>query len=81
MKIIDYFRKEYIIDAYILGNTGTILTNKNEIFLDDQGLKKILKNEGDIKGRNIMVDEETSQIQIGKPHKFRRGENPDLMEK
>jgi len=75
MKIIDYLRKEYIIDAYILGNTGTILTNKNEIFLDDQGLKKILKNEGDIIGRNIVVDEETCQIQIGQMHKFRRDNN------
>ena len=81
MKIIDYFRKEYIIDAYFFGNEGTILTNRNEIILDDLGLKKILKNEGDIIGRNIMVDEETSQIQIGKPHKFRRGENPDLIKK
>ena len=81
MKIIDYFRTEYIIDAYFFRKTGHILTNKNEIFLDDRGLKKILKNEGDIVGKNILVDEKNCQIQIGKMHKFRRGKNPNLIEK
>ncbi len=68
-------QKEYITDISFTKNTGTIHTNENELYLDHLDLKDILENEdGNIVGRNIVYDEQTSQIHIGGPHKFKRNE-------
>ena len=63
--------KEYVLDVFFTENTGTIITNKGEIYIDRLGLKKIMEGSGDIKGRDITYDEETCCISIWGPHKVK----------
>ena len=68
-------KKEYVTDTLFTQNTGTIITNKNELYLDAVDLKDILDHEnGDIRGRNITYNKETCCINIGRSHKLRRNE-------
>lgn len=68
-------KKEYITNINCKGNVGVIETDRTEIFIDHDDLKNILEHEGgDIRGRAITYDEETSCINIGRPHKFKRNE-------
>ena len=68
-------KKEYVTDILFTQNTGTIITNKNELYLDAVDLKDILEHEGgDIRGRDITYNKETCCINIGRSHKFRRNE-------
>jgi len=38
--------KEYVIDVFFTENTGTIITNKGEIYIDRLGLKNIIEGSG-----------------------------------
>ena len=68
-------KKEYVTDISFTENTGTIHTNRNELYLDAVDLKDILEHEGgNIRGRDITYDEQTPCISIGGPHKFKRNE-------